>query len=89
MGFEVLIVRTSLEGFVSVAAFWGFISSLPVYLNIDFINLSHIDVIFYSDCCAVQGDNCHILEAQISAEHVSKLAGDCAHQLRKVLGRKQ
>lgn len=71
MGFEVLRVRTTLERFVSIATFWGFISNLPVYLNTDLINLNHIDVAFCCDCCAIQGNNFYFLEAQISAEHVS------------------
>lgn len=74
---------------VYIISFQGFILNLSVYLDTDLINLNHMDAAFCSDGCAIQGNNSHILEALTSAEHVSKLMGDCAHQLRKFTGRKQ
>lgn len=74
---------------VYIISFQGFILNLSVYLDTDLINLNHMDAAFCSGGSAIQGNNSHILEALKSAEHVSKLMGDCARQLRKFPGRKQ
>lgn len=63
--------------------FLGFISNLPIHLNTDRTNLNHIDVVFLSDCCAMQGNKFRILEAQISAEHISELVN---HRIIKSFG---
>lgn len=44
-----------------------------MHLKIDRTNLNHIDIVFPSDCCAMQGNKFSISEAQRSADHISKL----------------